>query len=168
MRTDHRHVNMLKQKIGAREAREFWFRCELTYPCDHCGADRSEQCRTASGLAVPYTHRARSAAAFDFCHESLWDATNADVEEAEMARQQSPRPRIRLVDVDEFDGIREELRLLRAAILELAGHRERVARLVVLATKLGASEGLLAQAHGDRLEVRRIQDEATEGEGVRS
>lgn len=35
----------------------------------------------------------------------------------------------------------------------------RVERLVVLATKLGASEDQLSQAHGNRLEVRRIQDE---------
>lgn len=129
IRTDHRHVNMLKQKLGAREAREFWFRCELTYSCDHCGAAQNEQCRTVSGLAVPYTHQARSAAAFDFCHESLWDATNADVEEAEqrraaeaaeLARQQPPRPRIRIdYGADELDGVRDELRALRAVITDL-------------------------------------------------
>lgn len=40
-------------------------------------------------------------------------------------------------------------------------HETAASRLLVLARRLGATEGQLTQAHGDRLEVRRILDDAS-------
>lgn len=50
-------------------------------------------------------------------------------------------------------------------VLALIGQIE---SLVILATKLGASEGQITRAHGDRLDVRRIQDEHELAEENRS
>lgn len=97
---EHHHV--LEQLIGKPKARALPFEIGKTIGCTYCGAAVGEVCRTDSGLAAMWQHKARRSGTYQQWMARVWEITHEIVEQraasqrADVEVRQGPRLRPKL------------------------------------------------------------------------